>query len=119
MTLGDRVKLLRIQKGMTQLELAQKMGYKSKTSISHIENGRDIPRAMVVTLAQLLDTTPAYLMGWENEKSDIVLPENNSSPTVKDGRSELHDDIDKLSESDVAFVRAYIKGLMAKNSGDN
>lgn len=69
MTIGDRVKILREKKGMTQLELAEKLGYKSKSSVAHIENGRDIPRAMVVTLADILDTTPAYLMGWEDEQN--------------------------------------------------
>jgi repressor LexA len=78
MTIGDRVKLLRQKKKMTQLELAEKLGYKSKSSVAHIENGRDIPRSMVVTLADILDTTPAYLMGWEDEKKDdppaVILP---------------------------------------------
>lgn len=68
MTIGDRVKLLRQKKKMTQLELAEKLGYKSKSSVAHIENGRDIPRSMVVTLADILETTPAYLMGWEDDK---------------------------------------------------
>ena len=74
MTLGNRVKLLREKKGMTQIELAERLGYKSKSSVAHIENGRDIPRAMVVTLAEILDTTPAYLMGWEDEtpNADII-----------------------------------------------
>lgn len=58
MTIGDRVKLLRQKKKMTQLELAEKLGYKSKSSVAHIENGRDIPRSMVVTLADILETTP-------------------------------------------------------------
>lgn len=78
MTIGDRVKLLRQKKKMTQLELAEKLGYKSKSSVAHIENGRDIPRSMVVTLADILDTSPAYLMGWEDEKKDdppaVILP---------------------------------------------
>ena len=74
MNIGDRVKLLREQKGMTQEELANQLGYKSKSSVTHIERGRDIPRSMVVKLADILDTTPAYLMGWEDEpeKSDNI-----------------------------------------------
>ena len=64
---------------MTQLELAEKLGYKSKSSVAHIENGRDIPRSMVVTLADILDTTPSYLMGWEDDKPAdtlTVLPQD-------------------------------------------
>lgn len=79
MTIGQRVKLLREKKGLTQQELAELLGYRSKTSVAHIENGRDIPRSMVVKLSDLLDTTPAYLMGWEDSKepSNItLLPQN-------------------------------------------
>lgn len=68
MTIGERVKILRTRKNMTQEELAEKLGYKSKSSVAHIENGRDIPRSMIVKLADILDTSPAYLMGWEDER---------------------------------------------------
>lgn len=68
MNIGDRVKALRKEKGITQQELADLLGYKSKSTITHIEKGRDIPRSVVVSLANALNTTPAYLMGWENEK---------------------------------------------------
>lgn len=80
MTIGDRIRQCRIDKGMTQLELAEKLGYKSKSSIAHIENGRDIPRSMVVTLAGILDTTPSYLMGWETkEPGNIAAAYDNST----------------------------------------
>ena len=73
MTIGDRVKKCRIEKGLTQNELAAKLGYKSKSSVAHIENGRDIPRSMVVMLAEALNTTPTYLMGWDDS------PDNNTA----------------------------------------
>ena len=47
MTIGDRVKELRTKKGLTQQDLAELLGYKTKSSVAHIEKGRDIPRAMV------------------------------------------------------------------------
>ena len=68
MTIGERVRECRIKKGMTQTELAEKLGYKSKSSITHIESGRDIPRGMVAELAAVLDTTPSHLMGWDDDK---------------------------------------------------
>jgi len=70
----DRVKLLREKKGITQAELAAMLGYKSKSSVTHIERGRDIPRSMVVKLADILNTTPAYLMGWDEDKSKSYIP---------------------------------------------
>lgn len=51
---------------MTVEELAHKMGYKDKSSISKIENGKaDIPQSKIAAFADALETTPAYLMGWE------------------------------------------------------
>ena len=67
MNIGERVKILREKKGMTQEELATLLGYKSKSSVTHIENGRDIPRSMVVRLAAILEVTPSYLMGWDEQ----------------------------------------------------
>lgn len=39
MTIGDRIKARRDELGMSQEELAHKIGYKSKTSINKIELG--------------------------------------------------------------------------------
>ena len=68
MTMGDRVKAARLKKGYTQEELAQKLGYKSRSSVNKIEKERDIPRSMIVKIAEILDVTPAYLMGWDEQK---------------------------------------------------
>lgn len=80
MTIGDRVKALRLKKGLTQEELAEKLGYKSKSSVAHIENGRDIPRSMIVQLSEILDTTPAYLMGWEDSEGSLFDKYDNIHP---------------------------------------
>ena len=65
-TLGTRIKRLRESKSMTQDELAQKMGYKSRSSINKIElDLSDLPQSKISLFAEALDTTPAYLMGWD------------------------------------------------------
>lgn len=70
MTIGERIRIAREKKGYSQTELAELLGYKSRSSINKIEKeGRDIPRSIIVKLAKLLDVTPAYLMGWEEEQS--------------------------------------------------
>ena len=44
------------------------MGYKDKSSISKIENGKaDIPQSKIAAFADALETTTAYLMGWEEQ----------------------------------------------------
>ena len=72
-TLYDRIKSRRIELGLTVEELSHKMGYKDKSSISKIENGKaDIPQSKIAAFADALETTPAYLMGW-NETDEIEL----------------------------------------------
>lgn len=65
--IGKRIKEKRESLGMTQEELASKLGYKNKSSIAKIETGtNDIVQSKVVEFANILDTTVAYLMGWES-----------------------------------------------------
>lgn len=69
MTFGERVLALRNEKGMTQDELALAVGYKSRSTIAKIESGeRDPHQSMIAAIAKALDTTPAYLMGWEESE---------------------------------------------------
>lgn len=64
-TLGDNIFRRRKELGMTQEELAKRMGYKSKSSINKIEMGlNDIPRNKVEKFAEVLGTTPARIMGY-------------------------------------------------------
>ena len=71
MTMGDRIRKARLEKGLSQAELAELLGYKSRSSINKIEvEGRDIPRSSIVKFAQVLGVTPSYLMGWEEETSE-------------------------------------------------
>lgn len=70
MTIGDRIKSRRIQLGMTQEELALKLGYKSKSSINKIEIGvQDLPQKKIEAFAKALETTPAELMGWTDSEN--------------------------------------------------
>ena len=69
--MGDRIGKARLEKGLSQAELAELLGYKSRSSINKIEvEGRDIPRSSIVKFAQVLGVTPSYLMGWEEETSE-------------------------------------------------
>ena len=69
-TFGDRVRARREELSLTQAELAKKMGYKSRSSINKIElNQRNMKQSQIAALATALDTTPAYLMGWNEEET--------------------------------------------------
>lgn len=65
-TVGTNIKQRREELGLTQEELAKKMGYKSKSTINKIEAGiNDITQSKVVAFSKVLETTPATLMGWD------------------------------------------------------
>lgn len=70
MTVGQRIKQKRLELGLTQLELAEKMGYSGKTSVSAAENcGDNITTSKVRKFADALGVSFYYLMGYEEEES--------------------------------------------------
>ena len=67
--IGKNIRLIREKRGMSQEELAIKIGYKSRTSINKIEMGiNDVPQSKIELLADALYTTPAVLMGWVEQE---------------------------------------------------
>ena len=74
MTVGQRIRKTRIDKGLTQEELAEKMGYSGKTSVSAAENrGDNITTTKVQRFADALDVSFHYLMGYEDEYGNPIL----------------------------------------------
>ena len=70
MEFHEKLQELRKRRGLTQEELAARMGYKSKSTINKIEMGiNDIPQSKIVKFAEVLGTTPAALMGWVSEET--------------------------------------------------
>lgn len=104
MNIGDRIRLLRETKGMTQDELAQKIGYKSRSTIGKIELGKmEITQSSLIQIAKLLDTTPAYLMGWEDknpsqEDAEILTIAKKIHDLPPENKKIIIDLIDKLSK---------------------
>lgn len=69
MTMYDRIRDLRIKNGMSQDDLAKAIGYKDRSMITKIEAGKvDLSQRKIMAFAKALGTTPAYLMGWEENK---------------------------------------------------
>ena len=68
MTVGERIKQRRLELGLSRDELAKKVGYKSRSSINKIELSRDLPLRKVEEMARVLDTTPGFLMGWDEKE---------------------------------------------------
>ena len=133
MELYQRIRKRREELGLSQEELAQKMGYKSRSSINKIEMGEnDIPQSKIVQFARALNTTPAYLMGWEDnpdqkekspaEAEDLV----NGDPDLTEYLEELRtrDEMRMLfsitkgaTKEDVMRTVAIIEALRREEDG--
>ena len=78
-SVADRIKQAREKSGITQVDLAVKIGV-SKQTLYKYENGviTNIPSDKIEQIAELTGVSPAYLMGWvEDTPSDLpsnVLP---------------------------------------------
>lgn len=71
MSIGERIKEKRLSLGLTQEDLAKRMGYKSKSTINKIELGiNDIPQSKVSEFADALCTSTSFLMGLEKDKNE-------------------------------------------------
>lgn len=68
MSIGDRVKECRVKLGYSAEQVAAELGISPATEYRY-ENGdiSKMPAKLIAPLATFLSTTPAYLMGWEDE----------------------------------------------------
>lgn len=66
MSIGQRIRIMRLQQGLSIDDLAYRLG-KNRTTIYRYESGdiENLPLGILDSLANALNTTPAYLMGWE------------------------------------------------------
>ena len=63
---GARIKQLREAKGLSQVDLAKRIGI-TKYLMNKYEKNivKDIPSGNIERLAAALETTPQHLMGWD------------------------------------------------------
>lgn len=91
MKIGTRVKNRRLELDMTQDELAQRLGYSDKSSISRIEKSSKLTLNRVQLLADALNVSPSYLMGWEDEYNTDMNIDNNSGSMSNSFDSDSND----------------------------
>ncbi len=75
MNMGDIIKKKRIEAGLTQEELAEKLGLQ-KSAIAKYENGRveNIKRSTIKKMSDILKCNPSYLMGLDQATPSRRIP---------------------------------------------
>lgn len=86
MEFKDKIKVLRAERNATLEDIGKAVGV-SKTTVQRWESGEiaNVRRDKIYKLAKALNTTPSYLMGWDNEDPDSPKPQSTVS-----GSDEAH-----------------------------
>ncbi len=113
MTVYQKIKYLREKHGMSQQELANRVGFKTASAVNKIELGlRDINQSKILAFAKALNTTPNYLLDEnENLKSPEITSDVVRFPvigTVAAGYDELA--LEDWSGETVCVPREYLRG---------
>lgn len=75
MTLGARIKQLRMERGMTLEQVGDRVGV-GKSTVRKWECGQiaNMRQDKITLLAKALNVSPGYLMGWSDASSDAASP---------------------------------------------
>ena len=109
--MAQRIKDLRQSKGLTLEQVADVVGV-GKSTVRKWETGMiaNMKRDKIADLAKALGTTPAYLMGWEDDDS-----ENNISPSepqLTEGEKVLLDLFNRVPEDQQQLVLQMIRAAL-------
>ena len=135
MTISNKIKRLRKEAKISQVDLAEKLGT-TKQTIYKYENGliTNIPSDKIEIMARLFDTSPAYLMGWEDlpsssfdvtpeaaETASMIHEAENTEEIITIVETVIEDEdyraivtaSKELSPDEMKMVRAMIEGLVS------
>ena len=108
MTKGDRIRNLRKSKNITQIEMAARLNT-TKQTISKYEKGivTNIPSDRIEAMARILDTTPEYILGWEEKENPTVDNDGISENVMK-----LIEFAKQVPEDKAAMILQVMKSIV-------
>lgn len=117
MTIGERIKNRRLELELSQDELAKKVGYKSRSSINKIELSRSLPLSKVQQMADALETTPGYLMGWTPEAEQNINQVKTAIMNAKPSstiQNRINDKLSRLNKEGLKMADSYMDFLLSQ-----
>lgn len=118
-SVGLRIKSLREERGISQIELAEKIGV-SKQNLYKYETGiiSNIPSDKIEAIARALDVSPAEIMGWKtysNDAEDDELQEYLEELKTRPEMKMLFKTLKGTSKEDVEKTVKIIEALKGNN----
>ena len=114
----NRLKELRIEKGLTQEKLAKKIGI-NRTTIAKIESGdRDLTLDHIQRMSAFFNVSYDYILGKSNERTNTiqVIDMTNSKDGVTPIQMEVLKKIDDLDVKDLEQIMDYIDFIKSKGA---
>lgn len=83
MNLGARLKQRRLELGMTLKDVASKISVTMATYQRYETNKiKTLKYETIIELAEALETTPAYIMGWENKEPASAITSSSEADPI-------------------------------------
>ena len=114
----NRLKELRIEKGLTQEKLAKKIGI-NRTTIAKIESGdRDLTLDHIQRMSDFFNVSYDYILGKSNERTNTiqVIDMTNAKDGVTPIQMEVLKKIDDLDVKDLEQIMDYIDFIKSKGA---
>lgn len=117
--IGERIKARRMELGMSQRDLAGRMGYSNHSTITRIEAGKvDLPQSRIMQFAKILGVSEMWLMGFDTQKNRSE--EQKKNDAITDAVVRMRKDADffevvsmlaELPPEQYASVKTLLNGL--------
>lgn len=113
----NRIREIRKEKGLSQLELARKLNV-NQTAVSQWERGTTLPSASVLLkLSSILDTSSDYLLGISNDPRSLIYEDQEIMDEVKEDFPILINKIvDKIENLDASTQKDFFDTLVELRS---
>ena len=114
MNIGLRIKQRRKELGMSGEELAKRLG-KNRSTVFRYENGEieNLPLDVLEPIAKALQTTPQYLMGWEEvQKNNDIIADIVVKLRTDNEFLELVKTLNNLDKEKIQGVKQMLKAFL-------
>ena len=109
MSIGNRIKELRNEKELTQMELAGKIGY-SNASISDWEHNEKQPTAQaIIRLCEYFEVSADYLLGISEDDKPVIF--SKAPPPIPQAVTDILALCKNLDAIKLAQIKGFVQGI--------